>query len=132
MRRHIATKDGPHPIDVHVGSRVRQRRTLAGLSQTALGEALGLTFQQVQRYECGKNRIGASNLWKLTQALDVPVSFIFEGVVEDQAGPTPFDSDPLYKRETLAFVGAYYRITDPKARRSLFELVKALAKMGDE
>ena len=132
MPRRVTTKEGPHPIDVHVGSRVRLRRTLLGLSQPALGEALGLTFQQIQKYERGKNRIGASKLWKLTQALDVPVSFFFEGVVEDQAGPTPFDSDPLYKRETLKFVRAYYRITDPKARRSLFELVKALAKMGDE
>ncbi len=132
MPRHAATKVSPHPIDVHVGSRVRQRRTLLGLSQTALGEALGLTFQQIQKYERGENRIGASNLWKLTQALDVPVSFFFEGVAEDQAGPTPSGSDPLYKRKTLKLVRAYYRITDPKARHSLFELVKALAKMGKE
>ena len=132
MPRHIATKDGPHPIDVHVGSRVRLRRTLAGLSQTALGEALGLTFQQIQKYEHGVNRVSASKLWKLTQVLDVPLSFFFDGVAEDQAGPTPSDSDRLHKRETLEFVRAYYRITDPKARHSLFELVKALAKMGDE
>ncbi len=132
MPRHIAAIDGPHPIDVHVGSRVRLRRTLLGLNQPALGEALGLTFQQIQKYERGENRIGASNLWKLAQVLDVHVSFFFDGVVEDQAGPTPSDSNPLQKPETLAFVRAYYRITDPKARHSLFELAKALAKMGDE
>ena len=130
--RHIATKDGPHPIDVHVGSRVRLRRTLLGLNQPALGEALGLTFPQIQKYEHGVNRISAGKLWTLAQVLDVPVSFFFDGMAEDQAGPTPSDSDRLHKRETLAFVRAYYRITDPKARLSLFELVKALAKMGKE
>ncbi len=132
MPRYVTTKEGPHPIDVHVGSRVRQRRALLGLNQPALGEALGLTFQQIQKYERGENRIGASNLWKLTQVLDVQVSFFFDGMAEDQAGPTPSDSDRLHKRETLKLVRAYYRITDPKARHSLFELVKALAKMGDE
>ncbi len=132
MRRHIATKDGSHPIDVYVGSRVRQRRTLLGLSQPALGEAVEVSFQQVQKYQREVNRINASKLWKLTQVLDVPLSFFFDGVDKDQSGPTPSDSDRLHKRETLEFVRAYYRITDPKARHSLFELVKALAKMGDE
>ena len=132
MPRRVTTKEGPHPIDIRVGSRVRLRRTLLGLNQPALGEALGLTFQQIQKYERGVNRISASKLWKLTQVLDVPVSFFFDGVAEDQAGQTPSDIDPLHKPETLAFVRAYYRITDPKARHSLFELVKALAKMGDE
>jgi transcriptional regulator with XRE-family HTH domain len=80
---HVAMNDGPHPIDVHVGSRVRLRRTLLGLSQTALGDALGLTFRQVQKYERGKNRISASKLWKLSQILDVPVSFFFDGLAED-------------------------------------------------
>ena len=132
MPRRVTTKEGPHPIDVHVGSRVRQRRDLLGLKQPALGEALGLTFQQIQKYERGENRIGASNLWKLAQVLDVHVPFFFDGMAEDQAGLTPSGSDLLHERETLRFVRAYYRITDPKARRSLFELVKALAKMGDE
>ncbi len=99
--RHIATKDGPHPIDIHVGSRVKLRRTLLGLSQTALGDTLGLTFQQVQKYERGINRISASKLWMLTQILDVPVSFFFDGVDEDQAGPTPSDSDPLHKQRDV-------------------------------
>ncbi len=132
MPRHVTRKHGPNLIDVYVGSRVRQRRSLLGLSQENLGEALGLTFQQVQKYERGKNRISASKLWNLTQILDVPVSFFFDGVDEGLAGPTPFDSDPLDSRETLEFVRAYYRITDPKARHSLFELAKAMAKMGDE
>ena len=111
MPRHTATKEGPHPIDVHVGSRVRLRRTLLGLSQPALGDTLGVSFQQVQMYERGVNRISAGKLWKLTQVLDVPVSFFFDGVDEDQAGPTPSDSDPLYKPETLEFVrGAAFAV----------------------
>ena len=135
MPRHVLAKHGPHPIDVHVGNRVRQRRTQMGMSQAALGEALGLTFQQVQKYEHGVNRISASRLWRLTQVLDVPVSFFFDDAPQDQAGRTPSDSghdrDVLLKRETLEFVRAYYRITDPNARKRVYELVKALAKMGE-
>ena len=118
------------------------RRTLLGLSQEKLGDALGLTFQQVQKYERGANRIGASRLFQLSLILDVPVSFFFEDMVEPEAG-TPqgiaiglakgadsFDHDPLAKRETLELVRSYYRITDEKLRRRVFELVKALGKTG--
>jgi transcriptional regulator with XRE-family HTH domain len=127
--------DKPNPVDVHVGSRVRLRRTLLGLSQEKLGEAIGLTFQQVQKYERGANRIGASRLHELGTVLDVPVEFFFAdldpakllpatGLAED--APAPFEGDPLARRETLELVRAYYRITDPAVRRRLFELVKSL------
>lgn len=129
-------------VDVHVGSRVRMRRTLLGLSQEKLGDALGLTFQQVQKYERGANRIGASRLYHLSRILDVPVAFFFEEMEEPVAG-TPqgiaiglaegadkFDHDPMAKRETLELVRSYYKINDPKVRRRVFELVKALGKTG--
>ena len=133
----------PNPIDVHVGSRVRLRRTLKGMSQEKLGEAIGLTFQQVQKYERGANRIGASRLYDLSRVLDVPVSFFFDDMTEDVARRSPrhpqtgaglaeepagFENDPMTKRETLELVRAYYRITDPQVRKRVFELVKALAR----
>ncbi len=134
MPSRVTAKHGPHPIYVHVGHRVRLRRTLLGMNQTALGEALGLSFSQVQRYERGTNRISAGKLWNLTQVLDVPVSFFFDDAPQDQAGRTPSDNghdrDPLLKRETREFVRAYYRITNPNTRKRLYEVVKALAKMG--
>src|SRR6201987_1636903 len=115
--------DKPNPIDVHVGSRVRLRRNMLGLSQEKLGEAIGLTFQQVQKYERGANRIGASRLLELSRVLDVPVSFFYDETdpVRAPAIPTGFsepsagavDSDPLRRRETVELVSAYYRIDDP-------------------
>ncbi len=130
----------PNPIDIHVGQRVRQRRTLLGMSQEKLGQALGLTFQQVQKYERGANRVGASRLFEMACILDVPVGYFFEdidagtaakgrahalGVAEDS--DAPYVADPMSKRETLELVRAYYRIGDPKVRRRLFEMTKALA-----
>jgi len=129
----------PNPIDVHVGSRVRLRRTLLGMSQEKLGEAIGLTFQQVQKYERGANRIGASRLFDLSRVLDVPVSFFFDDMPQDQDAhtsaqggfedekPASFEPDPMAKRETLELVRAYYRIVDPQVRKRLFELTKAVA-----
>ena len=131
----------PNPIDVHVGRRVRLRRTLLGMSQEKLGEALRLTFQQVQKYERGVNRIGSSRLYHLSQILDVPVSFFFDDMppLEEGAAPglregtgEPFERDPLVKRETLELVRAYYRISDPVARKRLFELTKAIANMSSK
>lgn len=125
----------PDPVDIHVGSRVRLRRTLLGMSQEKLGDALGLTFQQVQKYERGANRIGSSRLFKLSQILDVPVSFFFEDMpqpVEEstrglsEAPSEPFEADQLSKRETLELVRAYYRVREPKVRKRIFELVKAI------
>jgi transcriptional regulator with XRE-family HTH domain len=139
MVRRTVAKYGPNPVDVHVGSRVRLRRTLLGMSQEKLGEALGLTFQQVQKYERGVNRIGASRLFHLSQILDVPVSFFFDEMPELSPDAMPgltekkqeeFQPDPLVKRETLELVRAYYKIRDPKTRKRLFELTKAISKIS--
>jgi transcriptional regulator with XRE-family HTH domain len=129
----------PSPIDVHVGSRIRLRRTLMGMSQERLGEALGLTFQQVQKYERGVNRVGASRLYDLSRVLDVPISFFFDdmqdannpgtnvhGFAERVDGLTAPADDPMSKRETLELVRAYYRITDPAVRKRVFDLVKTM------
>lgn len=136
----------PSPIDVHVGSRIRLRRTLLGMSQERLGDALGLTFQQVQKYERGVNRVGASRLFDISRVLDVPISFFFEDMPEGMdatpiSGPRgrmygfaeaqePFSNgvdDNLTKRETLELVRAYYRISDPAVRKRMFDLMKSLA-----
>jgi transcriptional regulator with XRE-family HTH domain len=129
--------DKPNPIDVHVGSRIRLRRNMLALSQEKLGEAIGLTFQQVQKYERGANRVGASRLHELSRVLDVPVSFFFDDTDPVRAPAIPagfaeepaegFDSDPMRRRETLDLVAAYYRIEDAGLRRRLFDLAKALA-----
>jgi transcriptional regulator with XRE-family HTH domain len=136
----------PNPIDVHVGARVRLRRTLLGMSQEKLGEALGLTFQQVQKYERGANRVGASRLFDLSRVLDVPVSFFFDDMNDQLKTQTPaliagageleeplahFEHDPMAKRETLELVRAYYRITDPQVRKRVYELAKALADAAE-
>jgi transcriptional regulator with XRE-family HTH domain len=126
----------PNPIDVRVGARLRLRRNMLGLSQEKLGEAIGLTFQQVQKYERGANRIGASRLHELSRVLDVPISFFFDdtdpvrapamgGFAEPPA--ETFDSDPLRKQETIELVRAYFSIEDPTVRRRLLDLAKALA-----
>jgi len=134
----IRTRGGPEAVDVHVGGRVRQRRTMLGMSQEKLGEALGLTFQQVQKYERGANRIGASRLHHISEVLDVPINYFFEdispsftkklgkaGLSEAQA---EYDRDPMAKRETLELVRSYYKISDPRVRRRVFELTKQLGK----
>jgi transcriptional regulator with XRE-family HTH domain len=138
-----AEKEGrPSPIDVHVGSRIRLRRTLLGMSQERLGEALGLTFQQVQKYERGVNRVGASRLFDLSRVLDVPISFFFDDMPDSLAstygGPAgrrttgfsesqdSFADDTLNRRETLELVRAYYRITDPAVRKRVFDLIKSM------
>ena len=137
---------GSHPIDVHVGARIRLRRTLLGLSQERLGELIGLTFQQVQKYERGVNRVGASRLFDISRVLDVPISYFFDDMPEGMqetpiSGPRgrmygfaeqqePFNAgvdDQLTKRETLELVRAYYRITDPAMRKRMFDLMKSLA-----
>jgi transcriptional regulator with XRE-family HTH domain len=138
IRRRRQKSDGPNPTDIHVGSRVRLRRTLLGMSQEKLGEAIGLTFQQVQKYERGANRVGASRLYDLSRVLDVPVSFFFEEMVPVEQRSSGlaesterYEGDPMLKRETLELVRAYYKITDPHVRRRLFDLAKALAKSAE-
>ena len=133
----------PDPVDIHVGGRVRLRRALLGLSQEKLGEAVGLTFQQIQKYERGANRIGASRMYDLSQVLDVPVSFFYDDMPEsvkdrnavgenDASGDVVGDKDPLTRRETLELVRAYYKVSSSPVRKRVFELVKSLAKARGE
>ncbi|MEO5336339.1 MAG: helix-turn-helix domain-containing protein [Magnetospirillum sp. WYHS-4] len=125
---------------MHVGSRVRLRRTLLGMSQEKLGEAVGLTFQQIQKYERGANRVGASRLWEFSKILDVPVSFFFDDMPDhikdaekrrtsgfDDVVQQALEPDPMARRETLELVRAYYKITNPAIRKRLFELTKSVA-----
>jgi len=126
----------PNPVDIHVGSRVRLRRTLLGMSQEKLGTAVGLTFQQIQKYERGANRIGSSRLFQFAQVLDVPVSFFFDDMPEEIARSQPgaslnasesFQQDQFARRETLELVRAYYKIRNSNVRKRVFELTKAVA-----
>ncbi len=128
----------PNPVDVHVGARVRQRRTLLGMNQTKLGSSIGLTFQQVQKYEKGTNRISAGRLYALSGTLDVPVEYFFSDMPTAVAASTPtlvggrakkppsYEPDPMTTRETLELVRAYYKIEDANVRDRLRELAQAL------
>ncbi len=128
----------PNPIDRHVGARVRMRRMLIGMSQEKLGEALGLTFQQVQKYEKGTNRISASRLQQISEALDIPLSFLFKGApVSDGAVNGGFAeggvqdsyaSDFVMTAEGLSLNRAFARIADPKVRKKIVDLVTALSE----
>lgn len=129
------TKKAPNPTDKHVGSRVRMRRMMLGMSQEKLGDALGLTFQQVQKYEKGTNRIGASRLQQIAHFLQVPVSFFFEGAPDLPGGalsatseaPSPaYVSDFLASADGLALTKAFMRIKDPKMRRRIVDLVSQI------
>ncbi len=128
MVRRIVSKDGPHPVDIQVGRRARECRTLEGMSQTAVAEKLGLTFQQLQKYERGHNRISASRLYELAQLFDVPVSYFFEGMEGGKNAPSR--DEMVTKRETLELVRAYYAISDPDVREKIRKLTQATAKMG--
>ena len=132
----------PNPMDIHVGSRVRLRRMLLGMSQEKLGDHLGLTFQQVQKYEKGINRIGASRLFDLSKTLGVPIDYFYEdapapatGMAEDQAGYVGKSSENdvfefLSTREGLELNKAFVKISDQRIRRSVVDLVRSLA--GDD
>ncbi len=129
----------PSPVDVHVGARLRVRRTLLGMTQTTLGDQLGVSFQQMQKYEKGTNRISSSRLYDLARVLDVPIEFFFDdmhtavkasspatirhGRVKEPPGYVP---NPMHKRETLELVRAYYKIEDANVRNRLRELTKAI------
>jgi len=141
----MASQGFPNPIDVHVGSRIRLRRTLLGMSQERLAEAMGLTFQQVQKYEKGANRVSSSRLYDLARILDVPLSYFFEQMSAGVSAQTPsalmrtktrlendHEQDRLARRETLELVRAYYKIGDPAVRKRVFELTKAVAKGAAE
>jgi transcriptional regulator with XRE-family HTH domain len=130
----MSTK-APNPVDKYVGSRVRMRRIMLGMSQEKLGEALGLTFQQVQKYEKGTNRVGASRIQQISEILQVPVSFLFEGGPSGTAntdsigeGTSPsYISDFLATSEGLALTRAFTRIADAKLRRSIVDMVENIA-----
>ena len=140
MENKIMAKKAPNPIDKHVGSRVRMRRMMLGMSQEKLGDALGLTFQQVQKYEKGTNRIGASRLQQISQILQVPVAFFFEGAPHLAGGPVPegiehapspaYVSDFLATSDGLSLTKAFMRIPDAKLRRRIVDLVQQIA--GEE
>jgi transcriptional regulator with XRE-family HTH domain len=143
------TDSTPSPIDVHVGARIRQRRTSLGMSQEKLGDALNLTFQQIQKYERGTNRVGASRLYDLCRVFDVTADFFFEGLPNFEPAAhagvggapawyesgaafaekqQPFGTDePPANRETAELVRAYGRIADPRVRARILDLVKSLS-----
>lgn len=137
----IANKKKPNPIDVHVGSRIRLRRNMLGMSQEKLGEGLGITFQQIQKYEKGTNRVGASRLQAISSVLGVPVSFFFEdapgqreggasGLAEDNS--TSYVVDFLNSAEGLQLNRSFVKIADSKVRKRVIDLVKALSSDGDD
>jgi transcriptional regulator with XRE-family HTH domain len=139
----MANKKQPNPIDIHVGSRVRLRRMMLGMSQEKLGENLGITFQQIQKYEKGTNRIGASRLQHIARVLTVPVSFFFEDAPgapssESSAGgvaerpSASYVVDFLSSSEGVQLNKAFIRIKDPKIRRKVIELVRAMAGAEDD
>ena len=137
----------PSPVDVHVGSCIRRRRILLGISQEKLSNVLGLTFQQVQKYERGLNRVAASRLFEISRVLDVPIDFFFNDIYEGMNEPPtpgprgrsslaemqePFGAgfaEQLTRRETIELVRAYYRINEPKVRKRMVDLIKSLAPM---
>lgn len=146
----------PNPVDVHVGNRIRLRRTILGYSQQFMARKLGLTFQQVQKYEKGCNRVGASRLFDISKVLRVPMDFFFEDMDKEVENQSPMmlmmpeneevgvlaedtdeiDLDPMKRKETLELVRAYYRISNRKIAKNLFDLIISMSKsnstMSDE
>ena len=120
----------PNPIDVHVGARIRMRRLLLGMNQETLANALGLTFQQVQKYEGGANRVSASRLSAMAEILGVPISYFFGDLRPDDAELSPADRqwrEHLQKPETIEFIRLYYAIPDAQVRRQFLEMTKTVA-----
>lgn len=127
-------KKTPNPIDIHVGSRIRLRRNMAGMSQEKLGESLGITFQQVQKYEKGTNRVGASRLQAIASVLEVPVSYFFQDAPTDapvmelsEEHSSNYVVDFISSTEGLRLNRAFVQITDPKVRARIIDLVRTLA-----
>ncbi|MGI9389050.1 MAG: helix-turn-helix domain-containing protein [Boseongicola sp.] len=118
-----------HPVDVHVGKRIRHRRWMVGMTQQQLAEHVGIKFQQIQKYETGMNRVSASRLWDIAETLTVPVSFFFDGIETDTSGATSerqIPGDILADKEALELVRSYYAIPETQRRR-LFELARVLS-----
>jgi transcriptional regulator with XRE-family HTH domain len=123
-----------HPVDAHVGKRVRHRRWLIGMTQQQLAERVGIKFQQIQKYETGANRVSASRLWDIADALEVPVSFFFEGIEEAQVAAaaqahSKVPADLMGDKEALDLVRSYYAIPENQRRR-LFELARVLSDVA--
>lgn len=138
MDENFKADRGPNPVDLHVGARVRMRRKFLGMSQEGLAETIDLTFQQVQKYERGSNRISASKLWEIAKALKAPVAYFFEGYGENEAveGFSESESEQfvhgfLMTTEGIELAEAFPRIRNPKFRRRILDLVRALAEDGD-
>ena len=128
----------PHPVDVYVGRRLRLKRTILGMSQESVGKQIGVTFQQIQKYERGINRMGASRLYDFARALGVQISYFFEGygdyVADDHASlamnepeAAKFESEKINNRETLEIMRAYYRIKNPAVRKRIVDLIKVMS-----
>jgi transcriptional regulator with XRE-family HTH domain len=129
----------PHPVDIHVGRRLRLKRMILGLSQESVGKAIGVTFQQIQKYERGINRMGASRLYDFSRSLGVQVSYFFEGygdytTTDDVTGlvlqepeASSFEHEKVNNRETMEVMRAYYRIKNPAVRKRIVDLIKAMA-----
>jgi transcriptional regulator with XRE-family HTH domain len=143
----MSSKGFPNPIDVHVGRQIRLRRTLLGMSQSTLADAIGLTFQQVQKYEKGSNRVGSSRLFDLGRVLEVPVAYFYENMSATTSSQSPanlmgvrqadlpevdLEQDPMARRETLELVRAYYKIPHEDARKQLAMLIKVLARASGD
>ena len=122
-----------HPVDVHVGKRIRHRRWMVGMTQQQLAEKVGIKFQQIQKYETGMNRVSASRLWDISEAVDVPISFFFEGLDVDDAAtagsPAMIPVDIMADKEALELVRSYYSIPENQRRR-LFELARVLSDVA--
>lgn len=118
-----------HPVDVHVGRRVRHRRWMTGMTQQQLAEKVGIKFQQIQKYETGTNRVSASRLWDIADALGVPVAYFFQGLSNerDVAEPASVPGDLLADKEALELIRSYYAIPEHQRRR-LFELARVLSE----
>ncbi|KRS12297.1 Cro/Cl family transcriptional regulator [Roseovarius atlanticus] len=122
----------PHPVDVHVGKRIRHRRWLVGMTQQQLAESVGIKFQQIQKYETGANRVSASRLWDIADALDVEVSFFFEGLDQEDGDKDNVDmipADLLGDKEALDLIRSYYAIPENQRRR-LFDLARVLSDVA--
>ncbi|MGL4238193.1 helix-turn-helix domain-containing protein [Tabrizicola sp.] len=115
-----------HPVDAHVGKRIRHRRWMVGMTQQQLADKVGIKFQQIQKYETGMNRVSASRLWDVADALGVSISFFFEGLAEGQVG-TAYAADMMSDKEALELVRSYYAIPEAQRRR-LFDLARVLSE----
>lgn len=132
----------PHPVDIHAGNRLKLRRSILGLSQGDVAKAIGVTFQQVQKYERGVNRMGSSRLYELAKTLNMPVTYFFDEYQPD-GQPSPaegmaespssaFEHEEMTSRETMEMMRAYYKIKSPAMRKRVFELVKSMAEASAE